>query len=219
MTPARRAAGLLLALACAGCAPSAAAPPAAAPDPPPATAAPDPPAATLRLPVAPGGLLDSAPATLDALRQEQGRRPVAVEVPGARGAATVQARTTDPVGGGLDLPASATDVAWWASGAAPGTGTGAVVLAAHVSYSGRTGPFTRLRDVAVGTEVVVVSADGSRHAYAVRSTRSAPKERLDRARLFRADGPAELALVTCGGAYDPVTRSYADNVVVTAVPV
>ena len=40
----------------------------------------------------------------------------------------------------------------------------------------------------------------------------------DREELFRTTGPASLALVTCGGEYDPQTRSYASNVVVTARP-
>lgn len=210
-------AGLLIVLACAGCAQSRTAPQAAAassaavrapasPSPPPA------PASTV-------GLLGSRPATLDALRAEQGRRPVAVLVPGVSRPAPVEARTTDPVSGGLDLPDGALKVAWWASGAAPGAGTGSVVLAAHVSYDGQTGPFTRLSKVAVGTEVVVTSADGSVHRYAVQSTRSAPKNALDRAELFRTAGPPALVLVTCGGAYDRSTHSFADNVVVTATPV
>ena len=91
--------------------------------------------------------------------------------------------------------------------------------AAHGSYDGQTGPFTGLAEVPEGTELLVTSADGSTHRYAVRSTRSAPKTALDRAELFRTDGPPALVLVTCGGAYDPATRSYADNVVVTATAV
>ena len=164
-------------------------------------------------------LLGSAPATLDALRAADARRPVQVLVPGVSQPAPVEPRTTDPVNGGLDLPEGATTVAWWASGAAPGTGAGSVVLAAHVSYDGQTGPFTRLSTTAVGTQVVVVSADGSRHVYAVQSTRNAPKTSLDRAELFRTTGPAVLVMVTCGGPYDRRTHTFAENVVVTAVPV
>ena len=164
-------------------------------------------------------LLGSAPATLDALRAAEALRPVQVLVPGVARPAPVEPRTTDPVSGGLDLPEGAATVAWWASGAVPGTGAGAVVLAAHVSYDGETGPFTRLAATAAGTQVVVVSADGSRHAYAVQSTRNAPKTSLDRAELFRTTGPPVLVMVTCGGPYDRRTHTFAENVVVTAVPV
>ena len=56
------------------------------------------------------------------------------------------------------------------------------------------------------------------------ATRCAPcaapaKDALDRAGLFRTDGPPVLVMVTCGGAYDPATHSFADNVVATATPV
>ena len=38
-------------------------------------------------------------------------------------------------------------------------------------------------------------------------------------RLFARRGKPALALVTCGGAFDEATRTYAENVVVWAVPV
>jgi len=207
-------AGLLLVLAGTGCGQAGPVAEAAPPAPPAARQDAPPPS-----PTAAGGLLGSRPATLDALRAEQGRRPVSVQVPGVATPAPVEARTTDPVSGGLDLPDGARKVAWWASGATPGTGEGSVVLAAHVSYDGQTGPFTRLSAVAPGAELVVTSADGSTHRYAVRSTRNAPKTALDRAELFRVTGPAALVLVTCGGPYDRATHSFAENVVVTATPV
>jgi sortase (surface protein transpeptidase) len=163
------------------------------------------------------GLLGSRSATLDALRAELALRPVSVQVPGVSAAAPVEAHTTDPVSGGFDLPKGAAVVAWWASGSAPG-GPGSVVLAGHVSYDGQTGPFTRLDSVPAGSEVVVTSADGSTHRYLVQSVRSAPKTALDRAELFRTDGPPALVLVTCGGAYDRATHSFASNIVLTATP-
>ena len=216
----RALAGLLLLATCAGCGPGQSARAqdgvGAAP-PPPAAAAPVP--APTPSPGPTFGLLDSTSATLADLRTEQGRRPVQVAVPGGGRPAPVQARTTDPVSGGFDLPESAGEVAWWASGAAPGSGSGSVVLAAHVSYRGETGPFTRLAQVAPGARVEVTSADGRTSAYAVVSVRNAPKASLDRIELFRSTGPAALVLVTCGGAYDPETHSYAENVVVTAQPV
>ncbi len=180
---------------------------------------PEAPASSAAPPTDAPALLGSRSATLDDLRAEQALRPVAVTVPGSDRPAPVEQRTTDPVSGGLDLPDSAVRVAWWSAGASPGSGAGSVVLAAHVSYDGATGPFTRLSQVRPGARVEVTSADGSTRAYAVESTRSAPKDALDRAELFRSDGPPVLVLVTCGGAYDRATRSFADNVVVTAVPV
>ena len=212
--PRRTPAGLLLlALLLPGCAAST--PDAAPPVPPPAPS----PSATPSPSPAATSLLGSRPATLDDLRAEQDRRPVQVRVPGVRRPAPVQARTTDPVDGGLDLPRDAATVAWWGSGSSPGDGAGSVVLAAHVSYDGQRGPFTDLADLDRGDVVVVTSADGTDHRYRVDDVRQADKDALDRAALFRTTGPASLALVTCGGAYDARTRSYASNVVVTARPV
>lgn len=164
-------------------------------------------------------LLGSHTATLSALRTEQGHRPVSVLVPGAARPAPVQARTTDPVSGGLDLPSNASSVAWWASGAQPTDPTGTVVLAAHVIYQGRSGPFTKLARLVPGALIIVTSADGGRHNYRIVSSRLAPKAALDRAILFSTSGPATLALVTCGGAYDQVTHSFVDNLVVLGHPV
>ena len=204
-----------VALTCAACGSTAGAatPPPSSPPAPSSAAAPTP------SPAAAADLLGSASATLDALRADEARRPVSVLVPGVSQPAAVEERTTDPVSGGLDLPKDPTVVAWWASGAVPGAGSGSVVLAAHVSYDGETGPFTRLSHVAPGTQVVVTSADGSVHSYAVQSTRNAPKTALDRAELFRTTGAPALVLVTCGGPYDSRTHTFAENVVVTAVPV
>lgn len=165
------------------------------------------------------GLLRSQSATLDALRAQDRRRPLSVLVPGAAGPALIQPRTTDPVSGGLDLPKNAAAVAWWASGTGPGEQTGTVVLAAHVVYQGQTGPFTHLNRLRRGAMIIVTSADGTSFRYRVQGIRSAPKAALDRAALFTSTGPQTLALVTCGGSYDPVSHSFADNLVVTALPV
>jgi len=51
------------------------------------------------------------------------------------------------------------------------------------------------------------------------SLQSLPKADLAAAQVFRRDGDHALVLVTCGGAFDRTTRTYAENVVVTAVPV
>ena len=44
------------------------------------------------------------------------------------------------------------------------------------------------------------------------------KASLPAADVFARDVEPRLVLVTCGGAFDPATRHYADNVVAYAVP-
>ena len=67
--------------------------------------------------------------------------------------------------------------------------------------------------------VWVATADGTVRRYTISDVRQAPKTDLDRAALFATGGPPRLVLVTCGGEFDPVTRSFASNTVVTALPV
>lgn len=163
--------------------------------------------------------LATAPAKLDDLRRSAQTRPVAVSVPGYSGSAPVLQRTTDPVGGGLDLPTDPHEVAWWSAGSQPGDGQGNVVLASHISYNGRYGPFTRLASLHRGQVVSLRTAGGQLRRYQIIAIRQFAKGALDRQGLFRTDGPPRLLLVTCGGHYDPATRNYADNIVVTADPV
>lgn len=163
--------------------------------------------------------LATAPAKLDDLRRSAQTRPVAVSVPGYPGSAPVLQRTTDPVGGGLDLPTDPHEVAWWSAGSQPGDGQGNVVLASHISYNGRYGPFTRLASLHRGQVVSLRTAGGQLRRYQIIAIRQFAKGVLDRQGLFRTDGPPRLLLVTCGGHYDPATHNYADNIVVTAAPV
>jgi hypothetical protein len=117
------------------------------------------------------------------------------------------------------VPASPARVGWDRRAAVPGR-PGTAVLAAHVdSRTEGIGVFARLVELAVGDRVVVTDAGGRVTAWTVVARESLPKERLPVERLSALHGPPTLALVTGGGAFDPVTRRYAENVIVWAVPV
>ena len=80
------------------------------------------------------------------------------------------------------------------------------------------GPFQRLRDAAPGTRVDVAFADGAVREFVVTGRRQYAKADLPVDELFRREGAPTLALVTCGGDFDPTLRRYEDNVVVYAAP-
>lgn len=101
----------------------------------------------------------------------------------------------------------------------PGDRTGTVVLAAHISYNGRGGPFTRINRLPTGAVVSVRQADGVVRNFRVAGERQVVKSALNRENLFRTSGPPRLALITCGGAYDKATRNYTHNVIVYAIPI
>ncbi|MCU1618761.1 MAG: hypothetical protein JWP68_3816 [Modestobacter sp.] len=144
--------------------------------------------------------------------------PVTVTVPGTSGPVPVV-----PVGvlgsGALQLPEQPTVIGWYAAGAVPGGPAGTAVIAGHIdSARYGAGPLRGLLDVRQGDVVAVTDAGGGAHEYVVASRTSIPKPGLS-PELFRVDGPAQLALITCGGAFDRRTGNYADNVVVLADPV
>lgn len=122
--------------------------------------------------------------------------------------------------GTMTIPPDAGRAGWYRYGAAPGTPQGATLLAAHVdSWSTGIGPFARLRDVAVGTELTVTTSDGRTWTYRVAGVEQTSKDGAPVEQWFDRSGPPRLVLVTCGGAFRRDIGHYTDNVVVTAEPV
>ena len=104
-------------------------------------------------------------------------------------------------------------------GAEPGEPYGSVVVAGHVDDRRETVALFRLRSLRLGDTIVALGDDGRSRTYRVSAVREVRKQQLvARLEPFRQDVATRLVLVTCGGAFDPVKRSYADNIVVFAVP-
>jgi hypothetical protein len=121
--------------------------------------------------------------------------------------------------GALALPEQPTELGWYAAGAVPGGPAGSAVIAGHVdSAVYGAGPLRELFDLRLGDPIVVTDEAGTAHLYHVTSRTTYRKRDLPRD-VFRVDGPAQLALITCGGAFDRATGNYQDNVVVVAAPV
>lgn len=145
-------------------------------------------------------------------------RPATLTLPSGTVAA-VDAAGVDPAGA-LQVPSDPARVGWWTGGALVGEAFGNVVLAGHVdSAASGAGAMFELLDIATGDEIAV--GDGTREQrYRVASIQELPKVRLAAdAGAFDQQVDHRLVLITCSGPYDSRTRSYADNVVVVAVPV
>lgn len=122
--------------------------------------------------------------------------------------------------GQLAVPDPATTVGWWMPSALPGGTGGTTVLAGHVdSRLTGLGAFSVLRELQPGEIVAIRDAQGRMINYSVTARQEYGKAQLPVQELFVSGGPPRLVLITCGGEFDPVSRSYADNVVVYAVPV
>ena len=119
--------------------------------------------------------------------------------------------------GELEVP-DETEVGWYRYGSAPGL-PGATVLAAHVSWNRKIGPFHQLGNLEPGARVDVVADDGSVRVYEVVERTVYDKDELPRDRIWTTTGEETLVLITCGGSYNPDIRRYRQNIVVYALPV
>jgi hypothetical protein len=158
----------------------------------------------------------------------RGTEPRAARTPLPPVRVTVPATSIDvgvePVGvlddGEMELPADTAVAGWYRFGPDPSTGEGATVLAAHVdSLVYGLGPFSRLKELGIGSPVTVTSADGSVHEYTIATSTRVAKEEIDLSKVFSRSGPPVLVLMTCGGQFDYETGHYLDNILVTATPV
>lgn len=126
-----------------------------------------------------------------------------------------------PVGvepdGALEIPPAA-EVGWYEPGVVPGAAVGSSVLAGHVAYNGENGAFVDLAEVDLGAAIEVYFEDGSTRRFEVVAVQEYLKEDLPVDALFARTGIPILALITCGGAFNPELRSYESNVVAYAVP-
>jgi hypothetical protein len=158
----------------------------------------------------------ASPAPGVAVRAAQSRSavPVRVQVPSV-GIDSGLARLGLDAAGALVPPADFGQAGWLAESAAPGD-VGPAVLAGHVDSSGGPAVFYRLRETAVGDDVLVGRGDGTTARFTVTRVDRYPKADFPTAEVYGPTPDAELRLITCGGDFDHSRRSYVDNVVVYA---
>jgi hypothetical protein len=66
-------------------------------------------------------------------------------------------------------------------------------------------------------DLILVQRDGKWLTFEVVSTEKFAKNKFPTAEVYGPTPDAQLRVITCGGSFDPVRRSYRDNVVVFAV--
>jgi hypothetical protein len=124
----------------------------------------------------------------------------------------------DTRSGALATPTDIDRVGWWRDGAAPGSATGAILLAGHVDSAKRgAGAFYALKNARRGDTVTVTSDDGKVRQYRVTTMQRMRKAALP-TNIYSRMGRRRLVLVTCGGPFDRAAGHYRDNIVVTALP-
>ncbi|MFJ3302609.1 class F sortase [Streptomyces sp. NPDC086549] len=108
-------------------------------------------------------------------------------------------------------------VGWYAAGVKPGA-AGAAVMVGHVDTETRPAVFYKISTMQPGETVRVVRDDGRVADFTVDDVQVLPRDHFDAHKAYgpRLPGRAELRLITCGGTFDRVSRSYTANVVVSA---
>lgn len=125
----------------------------------------------------------------------------------------------EPISGNqLDIPSDVHDVGVWSGGGSI-TGTqGTVLLAGHVNWWNQgNGALYDLASIQPGATIYVRAPTGITTTWQVVALHAYLKADLPQT-IFAPTGQRRLVVVTCGGAYDPTTGHYADNVVAAAVP-
>jgi hypothetical protein len=129
----------------------------------------------------------------------------------------------------LTVPADIHTVVWWdgvisdgaktAHVAAPAPGEhGVAVIAGHVDSTAGPGALYKLSELTPGDTIAITGSNGRSSRWTVIAPpETALKTQLPPA-LWVTSGPPKLALVTCGGPFDPATGHYLDNVIVWAEP-
>lgn len=115
--------------------------------------------------------------------------------------------------GSVQVPANYLQAGWYQKGPAPGEQGSAVILGHVDSYKG-TGVFFTLKNTKRGDMIDVTRADGKTAHFKVTDVRMYLKSQFPDQLVFGPRGGATLQVVTCGGQFDKVAKSYESNVVV-----
>jgi LPXTG-site transpeptidase (sortase) family protein len=128
--------------------------------------------------------------------------------------ATIEARGLD-ANRNMLTPKDIHHVAWYDLGPAPGQ-PGDALMNGHVNWWTGSAVFTRLSQIRVGDEVIVIRADGARVMFKVTAKRTvAWNARI--ASLFAPSTAATLTLITCTGSWNPLIQTDTQRLLVSAV--
>lgn len=139
--------------------------------------------------------------------------PVRLVIPSIGVDASIEARGLDG-NRNLDTPADYRDVAWYRLGPRPGE-PGNAVINGHVSWWIGDAVFMHLSRLRVGDEVHIARVDGRVVTFKV-TGKSVVDANARMASLFAPSSKSTLTLITCSGAWNPLTQSDTQRLIVSA---
>ena len=118
--------------------------------------------------------------------------------------------------GAMDVPKDVAKAGWFSQGPRPGE-KGSAVIAGHFGLKNFVvAVFSYLYQLKKGDKIYVKDDKGSTFSFAVRETRNYDPK-ADATSVFSSkDGKSHLNLVTCEGAWNNVTKTYSQRLVVFA---
>ena len=116
------------------------------------------------------------------------------------------------------MPDSTTIAGWYTGSPRPGE-IGSSIIAGHIDSTTGPGVFFRLRLLRKDDLVYVRRTDGTLAVFRVYAEHMYAKAHFPTEQVYGPVPDAELHLITCGGVFDSVTKSYLSNVVVYATQV
>lgn len=157
----------------------------------------------------PRGPVEQVP---DAASHRHVPSPVFLVIP-AIGVRTPLIRLGTTSTGAMAVPRTTKVAGWYTASPRPGA-IGSSIIAGHVdSYKG-PGIFFRLRLLRPGDRAFVLRGNGTLAVFKVTEVRRYRKAAFPAKAVYGPVPYAGLRLITCGGTFDPSTRSYLSNVVV-----
>lgn len=119
--------------------------------------------------------------------------------------------------GSAEVPHNPKNLGWYQPLGTPDQ-NGNDVVVGHVNYNGKRGAFHNLAESRTGNTIHVTYTDGTKRRYTIQTVNTYPKTKTPLQELYTPNGPEQLVLITCGGAYSTDLNHYESNVVVTATP-
>jgi LPXTG-site transpeptidase (sortase) family protein len=116
-------------------------------------------------------------------------------------------------------PLTMASVAGWYTGSPRPGAIGSAIIVGHIDSNNGPGVFYHLDKLTSGDKVYVKRSDGTLVEFRVTAVKSYLKDAFPTEEVYGAVPDAELRLITCGGAFDPATGHYVNNVVVYAAEV
>jgi LPXTG-site transpeptidase (sortase) family protein len=146
-------------------------------------------------------------------------RPVSLTIP-LIGVKTQLMTLGLAAGGAMQVPplAEAAVAGWYTGSPRPGA-VGSAIIVGHIDTKGGPAVFYRLDQLRRGDDVYVKRADGTTAEFRVTAVRTYLKDHFPTQTVYGPTPDAELRLITCGGAWDPVTHHYLSNIVAYATEV